>query len=118
MISALQEIDSAWPNEVNEAVLLSDAPRPSARRQMLQRLRFSDTVERFSKDRFDEIENLERGSAVLGNPPAKILQKFLLKDTFLSRLLKNGSGRRVGSLAGCSPHLSFSSTRQLPSGSE
>jgi hypothetical protein len=85
VISALQEVDAAWANQVDETMLLSDAPGPGSGCEMLERFWLPDAVEGISDYRFDEIEDFEGGSSILSDPPTKVFQKLLLEDAFSRR---------------------------------
>jgi hypothetical protein len=72
VIPALEEIDPVGPDEIDEAVLLRDAPGPGAGSEMLQRLRLPDSLEWVAQDGFDEIEDLERNLPIRRDPFPKI----------------------------------------------
>lgn len=68
MITSLEKIDSFVPNEVHDAMLLSQATRPKAGAEMLQGLGFSDTLVWVAQDLFDDMQAAESGLAVVLDP--------------------------------------------------
>jgi hypothetical protein len=53
MVTRLQKINSILADQVNDAMFLREAARPSTGRKMLQRLRLSDAGKRLSQNGFN-----------------------------------------------------------------
>jgi hypothetical protein len=57
VIATHHEIDALFANEIDQAVLLSNASGPDAAPEVLQWLRFADPAEWIAHDRFDEVQD-------------------------------------------------------------
>jgi hypothetical protein len=80
MIPRLDEIDACIADDIHQAVLLRNAPRPDAWAEVLERLRLADAGERITHDGFDKRQNAQ-GRASLGfDPVAQVFTKLLLED--------------------------------------
>jgi hypothetical protein len=80
VITSLQEIDAIVLDEIDDPVLLREAPRPRTCGEIFERLRFSNSVERIAKDRFYHIERAQRDTAIRFDPMAKVFAKLRLID--------------------------------------
>lgn len=80
VIPRLEELDPVVTDDVDDAVLLGEAPRPGALRQVLQRLRFSDACKRIPQDGLDDREGAQGHPAVCLHPIPEILAEFGLED--------------------------------------
>ena len=65
MISRLQKVDAIVVHEIDQAMLLRNAPRPNPCTEVLQRFRFSDAAERLPHNRFDQLQDTERGTSAV-----------------------------------------------------
>ena len=79
VISALQEIDCGIGDAVDQAMLLSDSPGPTAAQHIFQRFGFSWAFEGVPHDRVNEIKDSYRDSAVVFDPKSEVLKKLGLK---------------------------------------
>ena len=70
VIARLQKVDAIVVHEIDQAMLLRNAPRPNTGAEILQRFRFSDIAERLPHNRFDQLQNTERGTTIRFNPIA------------------------------------------------
>lgn len=79
MIPGLEKIDSVVPDQVNQAVLLGDAPGPEAGGEMLEGFGFADALEWVAEDRFDKIQDAQGGFALCLDPMAQVVPEFRLE---------------------------------------
>jgi len=80
VVTRLQKRDAVPLDEIDEAMLLREAPRPDTPAEMLQRLRLADSVERISHDGLDEIHETQRDAPLGFDPVAEIFSKLRLED--------------------------------------
>ena len=80
MIACLGEEDAVVFDSIDQAVLLSDAPRPDTGAEVAQRLGFADAIERIAADGFNQFENPQGGFPIRGNPMPRILQEIAVED--------------------------------------
>jgi len=59
MIARLKEVDAAFAHPVNQPVLLSDPPRPTAPQHVFERLGLADARERIAEDPFYKLQNAQ-----------------------------------------------------------
>jgi hypothetical protein len=52
----LEEVDPIGTDQVDNSVLLCEAPRPGAWGKVLERLRLTDALERIAEDGLDQVE--------------------------------------------------------------
>jgi len=78
VVVALEEIDLIG-DAVDEAVVLSDSPGPTAAEHVFQRFGFSEAFERVPHDRVHQIKDSPRDSAPVFDPKSEILKKLRLK---------------------------------------
>ncbi len=57
MVSCLEKVDAVITYKINNAMFLSEAPRPSATCQVFEGLRLANASERITHYRFNQIES-------------------------------------------------------------
>lgn len=80
MIPRLQEVDPRLAHQVDESMLLGDAPRPAATEVELERLGLADAAKRIPHDGFYQIKDAQRRLAVCSDPEAKIFPQLRVED--------------------------------------
>ena len=70
MVPALEEVNPLSPDELHDAVLLSQTPRPKVRAKMLERLGLSNSDERIAHDRLNQFKNAQSDPPIRLNPVA------------------------------------------------
>jgi hypothetical protein len=91
VISGLQEIDLLVGNDVDDAMLLSQASRPRAGSEVFERLRFSDSRKRLAHHRLYDLQNAQCDLTILRYPEAKIFAELWLEDSLTIFLLHDDS---------------------------
>ncbi len=76
----LQEIYSAFTDQVHDAVLLGQTPGPSPGGEMFERLRFAKTTKRISQNGFDQRQRTQGDPPIGLHPMAQIVAKLWMKD--------------------------------------
>ena len=84
-------------------MLLGNPPRPRTREKMLQRLGFTDPVERIAKHGLDKIQDPQGDLTIDLDPSTQVLAKLCVEDWFsrgvgrgrLRRLTVPGQGRTL-----------------------
>ena len=79
MVPRLKEVDSAFANEIDEAVLLSDPAGPTPCKIELEWLGFAGSLEGVAEDRFDQVEDAQRDLPVCADPVVEIVAKLRAK---------------------------------------
>lgn len=80
VVAGLQEVDAILTDQVHDAVLLRQTPRPGPRREILEGLRLPDSLKRIAQDRLDQIERSQRDTPVGLDPVPQVFAKLPLKD--------------------------------------
>ena len=80
MVSGLQEIDPVVPDEIDEAMFLSEAAGPDAWSQIFERFRLADSGKGISHDRLDQGEGSQGCLAVGLNPVSQVVTEFRLEN--------------------------------------
>ena len=79
VVPSLEEIDCLIGDAVNQAVFLSDAPRPTTCQHVFQRFGLSQAFEWIPHDCLNKIEDSDGNTALVFDPKPKVLKKFGLK---------------------------------------
>ena len=80
VITRLQEVDPAIPDEVDDAMLFGETARPRAGRQVLQRLGLPNTREGITEDRLHEVQTSQSHLPVGRHPEAQVVDELRVKD--------------------------------------
>src|SRR2546422_11036225 len=79
MIPRLEKVYAVCADQVDNAMLLCEPPRPGVRREVLQRLRLADPVKRVAHDRLDEIERAQGDFAISLRPVPQVFAEFRME---------------------------------------
>jgi hypothetical protein len=79
VITAHHEIDTVFPDEIDETVLLGDASGPDATPQVLQWFGFANPAKRLTNDGFNEVQDSRSRFAVNIYPVPQVLAKLILE---------------------------------------
>jgi hypothetical protein len=80
VVSARQDPDRVAQYLINQPVFLSDPTRPATGEVVPERFRLAESRERMSFNVFDQLDNPERGFAILTDPPGEIVKTRWIKD--------------------------------------
>ncbi len=80
MVATLKEIDTLGRYAINQAMLLSNAPRPYARAQPFERFGFADAPKRIAGNGFDQLKNSQRNLPVGLDPVSQVLTKVRIES--------------------------------------
>ena len=73
-------MDPLIQDEINEPVFTRYSPRPEVGTEVTEQLGFADSLERRAHNCFDEAEDSQRGLSIRLDPPAEVLETFLLNN--------------------------------------
>ena len=94
VVPRLKKVNAVLLHEINDAMLISQPPRPHVSPKPFQRLRLPDSDERITKDRLHEIEQSQSEFAIVGNEIGEILNESRVEDRFAHSCCRHESPTR------------------------
>jgi hypothetical protein len=76
----LEEVDPVFADQIDDPVLLGQAPRPGAREDVLERLRLTFSLKRIAQHGVDDLQCAQRRPAVGLDPETQVFQELALED--------------------------------------
>ncbi len=82
MVPGLEEVDAFVSDQIDDAVLLRQAPRPHVGAEIFDGFGLADSLKGISAHRLDEIEAAQRGLPVGRDPVSQVFEELLLENRY------------------------------------
>ena len=83
MVARLQKIDTIASHQIDQPMLVGNAPRPASRQNVPQRFGLSDPGERLTQHGLHELQHPQSNLAIGFNPVAKVLAELGVENGLL-----------------------------------